>query len=73
MKSSETSAKYSCPSREQNEDIQDSGTADSEEDIVLVEAEVERSDIVASDAPMRRFCISSSESKFGFGASAGSC
>ena len=37
MKSSDTSAKYSWPSREQNDDIHDSGAADSEEDMVVVE------------------------------------
>ena len=55
MKSSDTSAKYSCPSSEQNEVIHDSGAADSESDIALVLNDAERVDDVPHEASVRSF------------------
>lgn len=55
MKSSDTSAKYSCPSSEQNEVIHDSGAADSESDIALVLNDAERVDDVPCEASVRSF------------------
>ena len=55
IKSSDTSAKYSCPSSEQNDDIHDSGAADSESDIALVLYDAEMVVDVPCEASVRSF------------------
>ena len=53
IKSSETSAKYSWPRREQKDEIHDSGAADSEEDIAELVEVAERRDVDVRDAIVR--------------------